>query len=253
MEDNSNDDYNQYYFNENEDLEDDFNDYMNNENIKFKETIVYLDDSLLYIINNMEINVIHGSIKVNILENLHMLQKGYTTIENLTMICDIYYHLYDVYIYTDKLYKNIDYSINSSVYEILLESDLIEKLYKNYKKFDLDIYGNIKLQSFEYNMNTILTYDWIQLILYSKLTLYAAIILEYEYMIEEILDSVDPRDDDNEAYHLAVKVGDKEIISLIKSKIIKLNWLDKEVLSQEFGKYNFLYDDIIKYYQSRKY
>lgn len=76
---------------------------------------------------------------------------------------------------------------------------------------------------------------------------------KYEWVVEELLNDIDPRDYNNEAYHLAVRIGNNEIINLIKNRIIKLNWLDKEVLIKEFKKYDFLSADIIKHYQSMKY
>ena len=274
-EDYSNEDYsNEDYSNEYEDFKE-FNEYEeSNEDFKeyeeFKKSIIYLDEPLIFIINNMEINIAHGNIKVNILDYLPLLKKGYTTKRDLTTIFVIYQYLYDINPYTDQLYLKAfnnkipenyfdlhqPYDImDLSIIEILSENDLIKELRENYINFDVDIDGNFKLESvisyfdIDYNNNN----NWIDILLKTNLKLYVAIFMNLIYFVEDFLNEIDPRNNNNEAYHLAVKIGDNKIIDLVKNKIIELNWLDKQVLIKEFNKYNFLSEDIIRYYQSRKY
>jgi len=267
----SNDDYsNEYedYPNEhedfNEDFNDDFNDYLN-----FKNSIIYLDESLRYIINNMVINIIYDNIKVNLLDYLPLFKKGYTTNEDLRTIFVIYQYLHDIEPYTNPLYLKafdenipdnyIDFyqkyndSMSIDIGEIFLENDLIKKLHEYYINdvIDMDVDGNIKLESFIKSFSN--DSNWLDILLETELKLYIAIILGWKDFVEEFLNEIDPRDYDNKAYHLAIKIGNKENIELIKNKIILLNWLDKQVVIKEFKKYDFLSDDIIEYYQSRKY
>ena len=252
-----------------EDFRNDLDDYFD-EHERFKNSIIYLDEPLRDIVNNMEINVIYGNITVNLLDFLPLFKKGYTTDEYLRKVFVIYQYLYDIDPRTDPLYirafngevpdeeefyqyqKYYDF-MEQPISEILLENDSIDKLTEFYYQYETDVNGDIKLESFILNMNNTFAYDWVQLLLNTKLRLYTAIILEYDFMVEAFLNEIDPRDYNNEAYHLAVKIGYKENINLIKNKIIELNWLDKQVVIKEFNKYDFLYDDIIQYYQSRKY
>lgn len=267
----SNDDYS----NEHEDFKDDFGNELYDDYTNFKNSIIYFDEPLRYIINNIEINVIYKDIKVNLLDYLPLFKKGYTTNENLINIFDMYEYLYDIDPFTNSLYLKAfvgevpdkyfllhQKSDNAgNIAEVLLEKDLIDKLNQHYEDYETDIDGNIKLESFIFNMKGTETYDWVHMLLDSELKLYVAIILDYDFLVEQILNETDPRDNDNESYHLAVKVNNeknndingKEVINLIKNRIIELNWLDKQVVIKEFGKHDLLIDDIIKYYQSRKY
>jgi len=250
-------------------IDNEYDNYMMDEHFKFLNDIIYLDAPLLYIINNMEINVIHGGIKVNIIDYLPILKKGYTIPESLRNIIYIYEFLHVKNPQNDILYKKafddnvpenyLDYYKhngrydNISIDELLLEIDLINKIFNVYIDFELDNDNNIKLESFEYQLNTINGYEWVNYILFSPLKLYMAIILGDELIVEDFLNDVDPRNDNNEAYHLAINKDNKDIIELVKNKIIQLNWLDKQVLIKEFNKYDFYHEDIIQYYQSKKY
>lgn len=59
--------------------------------------------------------------------------------------------------------------------------------------------------------------------------LYIAIIAGNFTRVKNLLLTVDPRFDDNQAYVLAVEIGTKGIINLIKDQIIKDNWYEKQV------------------------
>lgn len=66
----------------------------------------------------------------------------------------------------------------------------------------------------------------------NKLKLYIAIIEKDVNKVKDYLLTIDPRFDDNQAYVLAVQVGNQEIIKAIKDKIIKDNWLEKQIFLQ---------------------
>jgi hypothetical protein len=269
LNDYSNEDY-ENYSNENEDFKDE--DYAYNDYLNFKKSIIYLDEPLRYIVNNIEINVVYGNIKINLLDYLPLFKKGYTTRDNLQHIFVIYQYLHNIEPYTNPLYieafgKNIpenyidffqnyiDFFQNYKEDDvdtsgIFLEDSLIKELHDNYINYDINKNDDIKLEDFIlYNSSQ----DWDELLLSSILRLHTAIIKNSKYEVEEFLNEIDPRNDNNEVYHLAVKIGNNKIIKLVKNKIIELNWLDKQVLIKEFNKYNFLNDDIIQYFQSRKY
>ena len=223
--------------------------------INFKNSIFKINDFLLKSINNIKINVVYKDIKVNLLDYLPLFKKGYTNLESLGDVFAIYQYIhktepFDFYsLFCNKIedFKGIN------IVDIGYESDLIKSLHINHDKYEVDKKGNIKLESFLTNMNNGIDHEWIDLLIQSKLGLYVTIILHYEWVFEELLNEIDPRDYNNEAYHLAVRIGNHKIINMIKNKIIELNWLDKEVLIKEFKKYDFLSADIIKHYQSMKY
>lgn len=68
-----------------------------------------------------------------------------------------------------------------------------------------------------------------------RIKLYIAIIEQDINKIKDYLITIDPRFDDNQAYVLAVKIGDKDIIELIKKDIIKREWHEKQVYLQTMG------------------
>jgi hypothetical protein len=208
----------------------------------------------------MKINVVYRNIKINLMNYLPLLKEGYTTLVDISNVFTIYEYLYNeklsiIYRTSYKKKKDLADDKNIKICEIIIENDLISSLYKHYTKFEFDENDNIMLESFLTNMNgnNMIDYEWITLLISSKLGLYICIILDYEFIVEELLIDIDPRDHNNEAYHLSVKMGNDRIINMIKNKIIELNWLDKEVLIKEFGKYDFLSTDIVKHYQSMKY
>ena len=262
----SDDDYsNDYgnYSNEHENFEPDDSEYEDYKN--FKKSIIYLGESLRYIVNDMEINVVHGDTKVNLLDYLPLFKKGYTTKDSFKKIFIINQYLYhtdpDIEGYESPddyldhylgLYQSYEESMKVSPIEILSENNLIEQLYENYNDYEINIDGDIKLKSFLSHIDYVEGYEWVDLLLKSKLKLYIAVIIGYEWMIKDLLTEIDPRNYNNEAYHLAVEIGIPESIELIKNKIIELNWLEKQALIKEFNKYDFISDDIISYYQSRK-
>jgi len=271
MEDNrsdDDDDYEDYYHNEYENFQPD-NDHLDQEYKNFNESVIILDKPLKFIVNNMQINVIYDDIKVNLLDYLPLFKKGYTTKNDLQIIFSISQYLNNIDPVNDPLYikafkgevpndyinyhKNYVDLLGNPPAEIILESELIEKLHDVYHLFEINDDGDILLESFINHMNTIQGYEWVNFLTFSKLELYTIIILDYEFAVEEAFNKIDPRDKNNKAYHLAVKYGNKEIIELIKKRIIELNWLEKQALIKEFNKYDFLSDDIIRYYQSKKY
>lgn len=233
-----------------EDYDDGYNDYVN-----FKDSIIQLDDSLLNTINHIEINIVHADVKVNLLDYLPWFKKGYTTSNSLDKILHIYQYLHDTKL--PKIYNLHDYIKVKDFTDIKIgdldyEQELIKLLYDNHRKYQITKNDDIDLESF---ISTHFGPDdeWVGLLILSKLGLYVAIILHYEWVLEELLNEIDPRDYNNEAYHLSLRLGNDEITNMIKNKIIELNWLDKEVLIKEFGKYDFFSTDIIKHYQSMKY
>ena len=62
--------------------------------------------------------------------------------------------------------------------------------------------------------------------------LYAIIIQDLQLTILG-LNEVDPRINNNEAYRLAVEVGNEEIINIISELIIRKTWHEKQALIQE--------------------
>jgi len=232
--------------NEYEDCSNEYDDYSN-----FKNSIIHLNDILCEIINDLEINVIYMGTKVNLLDYLPWLKKGYTTLESLEKILDVYRHLYNKKfpIIHSHYYDNIKSIEDKNRDDIYNECQLIESLYDNRLDYGVHKNNDIELEKFIFNI----AHDWFDLLMLSKLGLYASIMYKYEWVVEELLNDIDPRDYNNEAYHLAVRIGNNEIINTIKNKIVELNWLDKEVLIKEFEKYDFLSADIIKHYQSMKY
>lgn len=62
-----------------------------------------------------------------------------------------------------------------------------------------------------------------------RIKLYYEIIKKDSVMVEKYLLEIDPRYNNNASYHLALEIGDKVIINMIKDNIIKRNWLDKQV------------------------
>jgi len=222
--------------------------------INFKNNVIHLDNSLIDTISKIEINIVYADVKINLLDYLPWFKKGYTTSESLAEILNLYQQFHNKKL--PKIYMCSYYTVNDFsdivIFDLDYEHELIKSLYDNYLKYEVDENGNIKLESFS-SSHFESKNEWIDLLMLSKLGLYLSIMLKYEWVVEELLDQIDPRNYNNEAYHLAVRIGNNKIINMIKNKIIELNWLDKEVLIKEFWKYDFLSADIIKYYQSMKY
>lgn len=68
-----------------------------------------------------------------------------------------------------------------------------------------------------------------------RIKLYVAIIEKDLHKVKSYLLTIDPRLDDNQAYVLAVEIGDNKIIAAIKDKIVKDNWYEKEVYLSNIG------------------
>lgn len=68
-----------------------------------------------------------------------------------------------------------------------------------------------------------------------RIKLYIAIIEKNLHKVKSFLLTIDPRIDDNQAYVLAVEIGDQEIIKAIKDQIIKDNWYEKQVYLSNIG------------------
>lgn len=247
-----------------DDYDDDDN-YDDHDYQNFKNSIIYLDEPLRFIVNNMKINVVQGNIEINLLDYFPLLKNGLTTIRTVRQIFFIYEKLGNINPFEHQLYidafngkvpinyfdfyqklENISTSETKGIYE---EHYLMEELSNKTIFYS----SEINLVDFVSSINNIGDSEWYNLLIESKFNLYVAIILGNKDSIEFVLEEIDPRNDNNEAYHLAVRLGNRNNIELIKNKIIELNWLDKQAIIQQFDKYNLLSDDIITYYQSTKY
>lgn len=58
------------------------------------EAPIYLGESLRYFVNNIEVNIKQGTIKINLIDHLPLLKAGYTTYDSLYSILDIAHWLY---------------------------------------------------------------------------------------------------------------------------------------------------------------
>jgi hypothetical protein len=83
-----------------------------------------------------------------------------------------------------------------------------------------------------------------------RIKLYVAIIIGNVDLVSLYIKTIDARMDNNQAYELAVKYGNNDIINLIKTDIINKNWYENEMFNQGFGE-NYVKNDIKSYY--RKY
>lgn len=63
----------------------------------------------------------------------------------------------------------------------------------------------------------------------NRIKLYVAIIMGEIDLVAIHLHDIDPRNDNNEAYRLANKLGDQNMIAVIRDSIIKRNWLEAQV------------------------
>ena len=90
---------------------------------------------------------------------------------------------------------------------------------------------DIILEAIESNRQTLLdhmlTDKWLKL-------LYAIITSNIEMMISSLIE-VDPRNNDNGAYHLAVECNNSKIIEIISFWIIRRNWYEREAISCGFN------------------
>jgi hypothetical protein len=166
----------------------------------------------------------------------------------------MYEQLYDVDPFNDKIYNEafnnevpenyLDYiDIDSENVKNLAEDktfmDMIDRENALIQDFAIsemtDIYkGDIPLYNF---LSELLYYgensakNWVTVFLsHPDIKLYVAIITKKTDLIDIFLNEIDPRDDDNEAWHLAKKVGDDVITKKIKDKIIEKNWFERLVI-----------------------
>lgn len=81
----------------------------------------------------------------------------------------------------------------------------------------------------------------------NRINMYVAIILNDVVMVKSLL--FNTYYDDNEAYALAVKYGNVDIINMIKNNIISRNWYGQQVFNSNFP-YGTLKDDLYHYYKN---
>lgn len=296
-----------------------------------KESIVYFGESLQYLFNHMEINIIIGNIKVNLLDYLPLLKQGFSTISSLRSILSTYIgfygidqieqnkifeeafgsdipaeffsiYLFEVHManykkprfFDDYLTSYEKHDITSPLYKKILMSEAIERGYiskpmntNNIIDFDGDYYDfgingyvdgiifyNIyskeyfpELSEYEENNEIMKTINMendiilsienidndgneIDLLLLKHrmrntlkrilladrhIKLYVAIILNDVRKVVEFLKDIDPRLYNNEAYHLALKMRNKKIITAVRKRIIELNWYERLVYESGLG------------------
>jgi hypothetical protein len=82
----------------------------------------------------------------------------------------------------------------------------------------------------------------------SRIKLYIAIILNDINLAMEFLKEIDPRMNNHEAYHMAVRYGNPEMIELIKQNIIGRDWYERQMFNSVYGPYG-VSNDIKNYYR----
>lgn len=60
------------------------------------------------------------------------------------------------------------------------------------------------------------------------------IIIQDRDGVKDLLKRIDPRVNNNEAYKLALKIGNLEIVNIIKDNIIYTTWLERQVVTNQF-------------------
>lgn len=83
-----------------------------------------------------------------------------------------------------------------------------------------------------------------------KIKLYIAIILDDIDLVTQFLKDIDPRLNNHEAYHLAVRHGNPEMIELIKQNIIGRDWYERQMFNSVFQPYG-VHRDLNNYYRQQ--
>jgi len=204
----------------------------------YKKPKFYEDYLILY--DECKSNIVTDKILMSEAVEKGYVEKAFNT--NNIMDFDGDYYDFGINGYVDGiLYYNIyepTYFSELSDYEN--NNDIIKSV-----NFETDIINNIKdTENIVTNCNEInITYlkyrmknKFKKLLLSdNNVKLYVAILLGDKNKIIQFLKDIDPRLNNNEAYHLAQKSGDKKIISLIRERIILLNWYEKLVYEYGLG------------------
>lgn len=173
------------------------------------------------------------SSKYDKISMLEAMERGYTPMNtNNIMDFDGDYYDFGLNGYVDGiLFYNIydRYDINNKIkHDLNIENEIIRSI-ENVENFD----NNIDLLSLKYTMTN--TFKKM-LLTDNNIKLYVAITFSDINKVIEFLKDVDPRLYNNEAYHLAVKIQNKTIMTIIKNKIINLNWYERLVYEYGLGK-----------------
>jgi hypothetical protein len=200
-------------------------------------TMVKLDDEAREFIINTSIYFYQGNTRINIIDYFPYLKQGYTKVYMLDDFEEYYikkgieyptdFHMMyenNIVINDNVLIQAIQNECNilSSILHIASRSDKLSDLIFN------DAAGNISL---------LLLAD-------SNVKLYTAIYLKNKELVDVFLNEIDPRFDNNEAYHIAKRIGNRDIIEAVKNKIIQLNMLYDMVLQTQLVGYEQIGQDI---------
>ena len=139
----------------------------------------------------------------------------------------IFYNIYEPKYYPELL----EYEKNDEIIEAInFETDIISNI-ENIGNIATN-YNEIDLIFLKYRMKK--TFKKL-LLSDNNIKLYVAIILNDVNKVIEFLKEIDPRLYDNEAYHLALTIKNKEIITLVRKRIIDLNWYERLVYEYGLG------------------
>jgi len=148
----------------------------------------------------------------------------------------------------DLLYFNYtdDFQLNTKIkYHIDIESNYEQNL-SVLLSFN-DIMNEIPLETLVNHSGS----DLIEKMLKDNhIKLYVAIILGNEKLVNNFLKKIDPRTDNYEAYKLALKYENQEIINLIKKDIVRRDWLENQMFYNTIdNQYGTVRNDIQSYYK----
>lgn len=109
-------------------------------------------------------------------------------------------------------------SLSPSLYQLI--TTLIYKMNKKNR------YELVPSADYRLALETLIVDHWIHL-------LYAIIIQDID-LVKQILYQVDPRINNNEAYHLALLLKNDEIIDIIRDTIIRRRWIEQLAIDKSF-------------------
>jgi hypothetical protein len=227
---------------------------------------IKMNSVAIELMNTLNMNVYQGATVINVLDYFPLLKLGYTTFGTYRSLLSIYRQTIDIDI-IEKAFGGIIPDDVASLYEHDTQ-DMLDKSNDKYfmgmiKKEDymfsevLEWYviisgiktsNNVNNTSLDFFYRTVSQHYkslWKSTLLSDdRIKLYFAIIINKEFWVEIFLNEIDPRFDNNEAYHLAKDKGNNNIINAVKTKIIQLNLLYDEVLKTQLLGYEQLAEDI---------
>ena len=190
-------------------------------------------------------NLIASDITISEAINLGLSSNSLNTVQTLTQLYP-YFNPNDEYQYTgdnDDMIKintikisdiEIDQNKNLSdelqfalsIINILLQIMYNEPQY-NFNHLSLYDFLNVAIKDNDANfINCLISDPWIHLLY--------AIIIQDSNQVKEILKIIDFRINNNEAYRLAIKVNNPEIINIIRDYIVNIRLIEQEALDKSF-------------------